>query len=216
MKFVAAVAISIFAAASAGSAKAAFVTISETDILAGQSVTIDFSNVPAAQVTIDIAALGVPPGGYLIFTAYDTIYTIAETVNAPGSEQGYYQAASYMCSPFISCSPNVGTIVDRLGLTYDIPGQYSIGYTIEENVSWFVGYFSYDAQGNQIGGGTTSDVGYGPGPDYVYESGTFNLTVSAVPEPSTWAMLLIGFAGVGFMAYRRKQNGVALTVALIT
>jgi PEP-CTERM motif len=28
---------------------------------------------------------------------------------------------------------------------------------------------------------------------------------SAVPEPSTWAMLLIGFAGLGFMAYRRKK-----------
>jgi hypothetical protein len=30
--------------------------------------------------------------------------------------------------------------------------------------------------------------------------------VAAVPEPSTWAMMLLGFAGVGFMAYRRKSN----------
>jgi len=29
-------------------------------------------------------------------------------------------------------------------------------------------------------------------------------SLSAVPEPSTWAMLLLGFAGIGFMAYRRK------------
>lgn len=28
--------------------------------------------------------------------------------------------------------------------------------------------------------------------------------VSAVPEPSTWAMMILGFAGVGFMAYRRR------------
>jgi hypothetical protein len=27
---------------------------------------------------------------------------------------------------------------------------------------------------------------------------------SAVPEPSTWAMMILGFFGVGFMAYRRK------------
>ena len=27
---------------------------------------------------------------------------------------------------------------------------------------------------------------------------------TAIPEPSTWAMLLIGFAGVGFMTYRRR------------
>jgi hypothetical protein len=26
----------------------------------------------------------------------------------------------------------------------------------------------------------------------------------SVPEPSTWAMLLIGFAGIGFMIYRRR------------
>jgi hypothetical protein len=33
---------------------------------------------------------------------------------------------------------------------------------------------------------------------------------SAVPEPSTWAMLLIGFAGIGFMAYRRKSKPASM------
>jgi outer membrane lipase/esterase len=28
----------------------------------------------------------------------------------------------------------------------------------------------------------------------------------AVPEPSTWAMMILGFAGVGFMVYRRKAK----------
>jgi hypothetical protein len=36
---------------------------------------------------------------------------------------------------------------------------------------------------------------------------------AAVPEPSTWAMMILGFAGVGFMTYRRKQNGPALRLA---
>jgi PEP-CTERM motif len=34
----------------------------------------------------------------------------------------------------------------------------------------------------------------------------------SVPEPSTWAMMVLGFAGVGFMAYRRSVKA-ALTVA---
>jgi PEP-CTERM motif len=29
-------------------------------------------------------------------------------------------------------------------------------------------------------------------------------TVAAVPEPSTWAMMILGFLGVGLIAYRRK------------
>jgi hypothetical protein len=29
---------------------------------------------------------------------------------------------------------------------------------------------------------------------------------SAVPEPSTWAMMVLGFLGVGFMAYRRRGH----------
>jgi hypothetical protein len=32
----------------------------------------------------------------------------------------------------------------------------------------------------------------------------FDPVVAAVPEPSTWAMMILGFAGIGFMAYRRR------------
>jgi hypothetical protein len=34
---------------------------------------------------------------------------------------------------------------------------------------------------------------------------------NAIPEPSTWAMMILGFAGIGFMVYRRKNT--ALRVA---
>jgi hypothetical protein len=34
----------------------------------------------------------------------------------------------------------------------------------------------------------------------------------SVPEPSTWAMMLLGFAGLGFMAYRRKAKPALMAV----
>ena len=34
--------------------------------------------------------------------------------------------------------------------------------------------------------------------------------VLGVPEPSTWAMMILGFAGVGFMAYRRSRKSTML------
>jgi len=35
----------------------------------------------------------------------------------------------------------------------------------------------------------------------------------AVPEPTTWAMMILGFCGLGFLAHRRKQNASLLRVA---
>ena len=42
-----------------------------------------------------------------------------------------------------------------------------------------------------------------------HENGTAGelvLQVAAVPELSTWAMMILGFCGVGFMAYRRRTT----------
>jgi hypothetical protein len=36
--------------------------------------------------------------------------------------------------------------------------------------------------------------------------------ITAVPEPSTWAMMILGFAGVGYMTYRRKRRAAAALV----
>lgn len=35
-------------------------------------------------------------------------------------------------------------------------------------------------------------------------------TVGGVPEPSTWAMLILGFAGIGFVAYRRRSKTILM------
>jgi hypothetical protein len=74
--------------------------------------------------------------------------------------------------------------------------------------------------------GTSGNMWYGSSGGYVIDNGyavdtgaktntlavQFN-SVSAVPEPSTWAMMILGFCGVGFMAYRRKQNASTLAGA---
>lgn len=48
----------------------------------------------------------------------------------------------------------------------------------------------------------TGDVGSGPG----IPSGTRS---STVPEPSTWAMMLLGFVGLGYAGYRKASAGRA-------
>ncbi|WP_339037655.1 PEP-CTERM sorting domain-containing protein [Bradyrhizobium symbiodeficiens] len=42
-----------------------------------------------------------------------------------------------------------------------------------------------------------------------------NLTVAAVPEPATWAMMILGFLGLGFLGYRKssKTGGASFRLA---
>jgi opacity protein-like surface antigen len=49
-------------------------------------------------------------------------------------------------------------------------------------------------------------------PGAINTYGNFNITnvTSAVPEPSTWAMMILGFCGIGFMAYRRKSKSALM------
>jgi hypothetical protein len=56
-------------------------------------------------------------------------------------------------------------------------------------------------------------VGYGADGNFSFDSTSINATITGTPEPSTWAMMILGFAGIGFMAYRRKQNGQAFRIA---
>jgi hypothetical protein len=61
-----------------------------------------------------------------------------------------------------------------------------------------------------FGGGSPFSVGTVSGNDIDEIGpagfGVGTLAVSAVPEPSTWAMMILGFLGVGVVAYRRKNT----------
>ena len=61
-------------------------------------------------------------------------------------------------------------------------------------------YVPEDSTVSTIGDGT-NDVG---------SSFTFVHVSGAIPEPSTWAMMLLGFAGLGYVGYRKaRQAAVA-------
>jgi hypothetical protein len=52
-----------------------------------------------------------------------------------------------------------------------------------------------------------ADGGNGVSPDGPLALNVQFNNVSAVPEPATWGMMILGFASIGFLAYRRRKNG---------
>jgi hypothetical protein len=90
------------------------------------------------------------------------------------------------------------------------------------------GNFTADVTGSVHGGAGTAfiDFSSSPAETFSYDGGSFTLSIGnvtlnldgtpsrnltgtivlAVPETSTWAMMLLGFACIGFMAYRGKSR----------
>jgi hypothetical protein len=89
--------------------------------------------------------------------------------------------------------------------------SYNVDYLVEMNVTalahpsgtattFLDPYFFLDP--------SLVDLGY----SIITSPGIGNSLASAVPEPSTWAMMILGFAGIGFMAYRRKSKPALMAV----
>jgi PEP-CTERM motif len=96
------------------------------------------------------------------------------------------------------------TVTDTTNQTFDFEitskGDFSqVGITAipTNEIIKEVTITGYDPTGNNLATSSLADikqVGFG------YESVT-----PSVPEASTWAMMLMGFGSVGFLAYRRKS-----------
>jgi len=64
----------------------------------------------------------------------------------------------------------------------------------------------FDMTPEEFAAATTPD----PGTDDVGSSFRFVQVSGAIPEPSTWAMMLLGFAGLGYAGWRKvRQTAVA-------
>ena len=108
----------------------------------------------------------------------------------------YNSCAGINCAAGASSGFSVNeTHTFRLGDVYTITMDASAGVSFGDASSWIDPFFSAPA-GYTI---MTSDG-----------IGNFPLSTSAVPEPSTWAMMILGFSGIGFMAYRRKSKPALL------
>ena len=112
------------------------------------------------------------------FLSYDNLY--------------YPNGAPVVCVGY----PGAGQVLDPYGILFSINADGSTVGVPGDVVDLF---------GNGIGFG-----GFGLGladanQQYDYVGGGITLSV---PEPSTWAMMVLGFAGLGFAGYRKQRKDV--------
>jgi hypothetical protein len=137
--------------------------------------------------------------GYLFFHPGQFGEVVDLRFTAPTA--GAYNASFTTRLTDASCGDCAGTD----GVTASVNGvsllrlHNSAGYT-DATVTW-----SGTLAANQF-----IDFLIDPNSNFGWDSTVGLATVTAVPEPSTWAMMILGFCGLGFMAYRRSSNQVLM------
>jgi hypothetical protein len=94
----------------------------------------------------------------------------------------------------------VATVSDALGNEiYNSIQSSSLPFSLTEN---------FGPLSNNSGNGYVTFDCNGMCPDYINADLTVSLKIlSTVPEPSTWMLMLVGFAGLGAIGYRNVKSG---------
>jgi hypothetical protein len=147
----------------------------------------------------------IQPGGAPTVGTYDG--TVSVTVSGLGQALGtFYSDAFYVLDP----TPNHLGYWDLAFSTSPLTGNAS-----EEASNFIVGaippfnpsgIYSFDLK---TGSSVPTKLYFGVDDNvFTDNTGAYSVMVSqlasAIPEPSIWAILILGLAGVGFMANRRK------------
>ena len=138
--------------------------------------------------------------------------------NGPGaiSQTFFLGAGSYTIGFYLSGNPDGGqsakTVDVTLGSAIFTDDPY-FTYDTTINSDHNLLYVQESFTGPVVGGLVTLTFAGDPN-NGAYGPVVGDVTVTAaVPESSTWAMMLLGFCGLGFMAYRRKLTDTALMAA---
>jgi hypothetical protein len=164
--------------------------VTVTDLLGG-GVSVDVNLNPDSVLFVNTGGPHTP-FAFNVSPAVATTAIINITPDlVPGSGVTFTAAGSSDDTPFGTFSNGInGTFANGGGAGVAGPLDFTItGITTANFVVNSLGFnFAADVLGPSGGTGAVAGV----------------FSVRGVPEPSTWAMMILGFIGVGFMAYRRK------------
>jgi len=141
-----------------------------------------------------------PINGHVPLGFSNTAGTTVTVVN-PGVEFGFQDPANTITVDITSSQ----IIITDVLITNGTNG--ALTFTLKDSAFSNISSVSDNFAGGDfslVGDTFTFTTSSFPGP------GTFNavFNVGAVLEPSTWAMMILGFAGVGYMAYRRRKSAM--------
>lgn len=152
--------------------------------------------------------LTVSPDGKLVYGSYGTIINLADP-DGPQGNFGYVSGAdgtgviSSPSKPDLDGDIIVNTTDGRIVLVDHVTFAQTViasggGYGDYTSPDRNDGSLLISSSNNLLRLSCGTDCGIG-------------VITTGVPEPSTWAMMILGFTGVGFLTYRRRRQSTELS-----
>jgi len=118
------------------------------------------------------------------------------------SNPGDDVTAFFKISGTISGSFTGGTVEHDDGVTFVVGSTFLVNSPHETSADTD----TFGPSGPYSNTGFILDYVEGNGSPAILDVHINGQFMTDVPEPSTWALMILGFCGIGFMAYRRKSN----------
>jgi len=194
-----------------------FASISFCTMANATSYTIDFSTIAPGPITssgiASFSLAGGPASGTPVvgYGFYDTVTSLNNSPNFGFNTNGY-PTANIIDITFSSLVSNVSFTFNNYGSGN---GTFYEALDAVNNVISSVNIDSVNSFANVLVSGSgikTIEFNNGVGGNnWIYGVGSLSFSTAA-PEISTWAMMLVGFAGLGFASYRASRKTATVAV----
>jgi hypothetical protein len=170
-------------------------------------VALQASAASAATLDWSYTGPGISGGGTLTATTTDDITYFVSAVSGTANGQTIAGISAYD-GPDQKVFPVSPTQVTTFGFSFSV-GDGTQSYNLYEDDGLFdpSSPFFCGAEYCLLGPGDTVTGGAG---DPVAALDSFTVSIASVPEPATWAMMLVGFGGLG-AAMRASRRAKAAT-----
>lgn len=203
-----AIGIGLFTAALSTSAAAAgivYQSASYTGVDDGEYILTADDSIGAAFTvtrTTTVTGIGAQFGGFPSGTIFGAIVPLASLSAFPAGASTDLAAIS-VADVVFSVPQGTVDLVEPVSASL-APGSYAVIFGSGQFGA--TGFAGLGDENNPVGSPTLIRSFFSDGWDTFSDTGVRLVVQGTVPEPSAWAMMLAGFAGVGCMVRRRKNR----------